>query len=89
MIEGIAISSTADILVWVITGTAGSTLALQLYLIRATKQNQRLLTGEDGVESDNGLIEQSAEHEQRLDSHEQRINRHATIIDNNNRQNND
>jgi hypothetical protein len=73
MIEAIATSATADILVWVITSISGAIFVTQFFLLRATLQNKRLLTGEDAVDSDGGVIAKVRKHETRLDKHDDRI----------------
>lgn len=73
MIDAIAESAIADMLVWVSTGMAAATLSLVVFLVRVTLQNKRVIQGEDSIDSDNGLVGMVEDHEQRIEAHDRML----------------
>jgi len=67
VLEGVATSFTADVLVWVVVGIASTTLALVASTFRKVRTMDRLLLGEEAVDSDNGLVGRVREHDKRLE----------------------
>jgi len=72
VLEGVATSFTADVLVWLVVGIASTTLALVASTFRKVRTMDRLLLGEDSVDSDNGLVGRVREHDERLERLEDR-----------------
>jgi len=77
VLEGVATSFTADVLVWLVVGIASTTLALVASTFRKVRTMDRLLLGEDSVDSDNGLVGRVREHDERLERLEDRSVRTA------------
>jgi hypothetical protein len=77
VLEGVATSFTADVLVWLVVGIASTTLALVASTFRKVRTMDRLLLGEDSVDSDNGLVGRVREHDERLERLEDRSARTA------------
>jgi len=75
VIEAIATSATADLLVWVTTATAAMTFTAVLYLVRVTLQNRRILRGEATVESDGGVVGMVNDHERQIEAHDRMLAR--------------
>lgn len=72
MLDGIATSFTADILVWAVVGIASTTLALVASTFRKVRTMDRLLLGEEAVDSDRGLVGKVRELDERVERIEDR-----------------
>ena len=72
MIEGVVTSLTADVLVWVVVGIASTTLALVVSTFRKVRTMDRLLLGEEAVDSDRGLVGKVRELDERVERIEDR-----------------
>ena len=72
MLDAIATSATADLLVWIITGAVGTTLVLVASTFRKVRTMDRLLLGEDAVDSDRGLVGRVRQLDERVERLEER-----------------
>jgi len=72
MIDAIATSATADLLVYLIAGTTSATAAFVVSTFRRVKQLDRILLGEDEVEADRGVVGKVRELDERVERIEQR-----------------
>jgi len=72
VLDAIATSATADLLVWIITGAVGTTLVLVASTFRKVRTMDRLLLGEDAVDSDRGLVGRVRQLDERVERLEER-----------------
>jgi len=68
MLEAIATSTIADLLVWAIAGMVATTMGLVAASYRKINRTERAVFGEGT--HDEGVVEQLDEHERRIDAHE-------------------
>jgi len=68
MLEAIATSTIADLLVWAIAGMVATTMGLVAASYRKINRTERAVFGEGN--HDEGVVEQLDEHERRIDAHE-------------------
>jgi len=68
MLEAIATSTIADLLVWAIAGMVATKMGLVAASYRKINRTERAVFGEGN--HDEGVVEQLDEHERRIDAHE-------------------
>ena len=68
MLEAIATSTIADLLVWATAGMVATTMGLVAASYRTINRTERAVFGEG--DHDEGVVEQLDEHERRIDAHE-------------------
>jgi len=73
MIDAIAVSATADLLVWVTTAGVGATLAVVIASYRTIKRTERAVFGEQAVGKDDGVLGAVREHERRISANERAL----------------